>query len=614
MLQRARTRHRRPTRGVEHLLQPVATESITPVTRQRLEVVVIARDVERVGRADEAACRVGLVGQLRDRQVAIPLEPPVAWHGHEPLPVAPNRGDAGRLPADGAARVTPYPVEGRHAGVGERFARFGPRAGLIEPQAGQIRGATWLEPASAKGHRHVPHGVHVQHGAVTRVLEGHHNRRAILHAHGIAKGTERLLRATIAIRTVRRIEVVHVQVFAVDAEDREPPRGMLVVADGHTGNTRLPTADHVPPRCFQVYEIAERRHRNRTVWIVGDERLAARGARPADHPVVALQAVARRHLGGIPSARLRLAPGRGEFVGAKHGGVLRPAQVRQQLGITNGIHRARHDTVERQRHIARFVQVAPLHPLRPQNPHGAGDVGLRTRIVRECIVARYHHLGRPVPRFDAEGGKIRGHQRAIGAHPVHPRVHPVDERADDRLAPRMVVREFHVHVAAIAHETRRPVTCHPARPQRLGHRARGLPAPQLQLEQPIACRAVALRKKQIMLVLRFDVDDARAVPREGHRRLQPLGADRLSARSGRQQDEGRGKSSARTWREHAKQESWENERRAPVSRAWVRDRTRCRGRRRIRRRYRPPSGCREWRRRCDRPASSHCWRRRRLIA
>ena len=55
----------------------------------------------------------------------------------------------------------------------------------------------------------------------------------------------------------------------------------------------------------------------------------------------------------------------------------------------------------------------------------------------------------------------------------------------------------------------------------LGHRARGLPPPQLELEEAVPGRGVSLREEQVRFVPGVDVVDAPAVTPDLHRLGQP---------------------------------------------------------------------------------------------
>jgi hypothetical protein len=94
-------------------------------------------------------------------------------------------------------------------------------------------------------------------------------------------------------------------------------------------------------------------------------------------------------------------------------------------------------------------------------------------------------------------------------------------RLDNQLAARVIPAQFVVQVAAEHVQARALVPPRLARAQDLGHRARGLPPPHLELEQAILRCRVALREKQVGLGLRVDVIDAPAVAEDINRLAQP---------------------------------------------------------------------------------------------
>ena len=85
----------------------------------------------------------------------------------------------------------------------------------------------------------------------------------------------------------------------------------------------------------------------------------------------------------------------------------------------------------------------------------------------------------------------------------------------------MVVRELGVEIAAEHVEPRAAVPLQFAPAQDLGDGARRLPAPHLELEQPVLRGRVALREEQVLLGRRVDVVDAPAVAPDLDRLRQP---------------------------------------------------------------------------------------------
>lgn len=148
--------------------------------------------------------------------------------------------------------------------------------------------APGLHPRRAHRIRHPAHRVLVHHRPVPRVLERHRLRAAPLHRDRLAHRPHRLPGSAVAVlRAVGGIHLVHVQVLAVGAEDREPPGPVLVMPDRHPRHRRLAAADHVPPRGHQVHEVAQRGCRLRPVRVVGHDGPPVQREARTHHPVVA---------------------------------------------------------------------------------------------------------------------------------------------------------------------------------------------------------------------------------------------------------------------------------------------------------------------------------------
>lgn len=67
--------------------------------------------------------------------------------------------------------------------------------------------------------------------------------------------------AVVVAAVVARIELVDVQIFLVQREDREPEGQRTVVPERDSRQRRLARADHVHAGCGQVRDVAQRRHR-----------------------------------------------------------------------------------------------------------------------------------------------------------------------------------------------------------------------------------------------------------------------------------------------------------------------------------------------------------------
>ncbi len=153
--------------------------------------------------------------------------------------------------------------------------------------------------------------------------------------------------------------------------------------------------------------------------------------------------------------------------------------------------------------------------------HGARHVELLAEIAEQAVVARDHDRRGPALgqdpehlELDRQFGRPRPRLVDIG-------VDAVDERRDDRLAARVVPVELGLQVAAEHVQARADVALQRLGSEDLGDGAGGLPAPDLELEQAVARRRVALREEQIRLVLRVDVIDAPTVAQHFDRGREP---------------------------------------------------------------------------------------------
>ena len=75
-------------------------------------------------------------------------------------------------------------------------------------------------------------------------------------------------------------------------------------------------------------------------------------------------------------------------------------------------------------------------------------------VAEQPLVSRDHDLGGPPSGGDAEHPELGGYERGIALGILDERVHPFDERADDRCAARVVVRKLGAHAAAKGEQSR----------------------------------------------------------------------------------------------------------------------------------------------------------------
>ena len=300
---------------------------------------------------------------------------------------------------------------------------------------------------------------------------------------------------------------------------------MLVVADGHPRQHRLAAPDDVPPRRHQVHPVAERRGALHPVGVVDHQGEAGQGAAARDHPVVAadglvvlpLEVDLARQGGGEPLVGGAVAAvGLHDVLGLEpYRAPVRAIQVEDAVVEQRRVHRR----IDGQVGVA-VVVVQLLDRVGAQQGHRARVADLGGDVRHQPLVARDDHLGGPVAGRDPQQLELDGQQRRVGRGPVDVRVDAPHEGRDDPVAPVVVVVHLGGHVAAEPVQPGPDVALELAGPENLRHRARRLPPPHLELEQPVAGRRVALGEEEVRLVLGVDVVDAPAVGDDLHRRLQ----------------------------------------------------------------------------------------------
>ena len=196
--------------------------------------------------------------------------------------------------------------------------------------------------------------------------------------------------------------------------------------------------------------------------------------------------------------------------------------VEDRVGQERGVDRRIEDQVGIADEVAQL-----LHGVGSQFGDRPRAVDFRRHVGDEPLVPRHHHLRRPAPRSDAQKLELDGQQAGLPLGPGDIGVDAVHERRDDGVAPVVVVAHLGRHVAPEPEQPRADVALQFARTEDLRHRAGRLPPPQLELEQPVARRRVALREEEVVLVLRVDVGDAPPVGHDLDRRLQAGSPERL---------------------------------------------------------------------------------------
>ena len=185
--------------------------------------------------------------------------------------------------------------------------------------------------------------------------------------------------------------------------------------------------------------------------------------------------------------------------------------------------------IDRQVGIANVV-VELLDRFRPERGDRPRVVELLGYVRHEPLVARDHHLGRPAPRRDAEQLELERQQVRLAFGAGNVGVDALHERRNDRVPPLVVVAHLGREVAPEAEQAGAGVALELPRAEDLGDGAGGPPPPDLELEQPVAGRRVALGEEQVMLVLRVDVGDPPAVGHDLDRRNEAGRIERLLPR------------------------------------------------------------------------------------
>ena len=273
-----------------------------------------------------------------------------------------------------------------------------------------------------------------------------------------------------------RTDLFDVHVLLVHADDGEPEAHPLVVPGRDAGERRLAGADHVPPRSDEVHDVAQRRHADRSMWVVRKQRFTGRGAGGAHDPVV-------RPL-EPPVAHVSIGLSQGAEVDAcqiePSGGIERPRRIRRPEGL-----RAFHAHEVDQARALQFIQRVPRH--------------------REGRHPLERHLVAPGLGRGPEQRELDGR---VGPDVGDPGVDAVDECAHDLASVRRVARPFARHVPAVGEETRDAVTLDRAGSDDLGEPPLPNPPPHFHLPQPVLRGDEALGEEQVLLRLGVDVRHA----------------------------------------------------------------------------------------------------------
>ena len=356
----------------------------------------------------------------------------------------------------------------------------------------------------------------IQYGTVTCVLQLNALRRLSFDRDGFANDAHILpaIEITVLMR-ILRIHLVYVQVFVILAEHSKAPAAELVVPNRDAGQHGLAAANHIPSRRDQVGEVPERWRDDRPVRIVDDEGKTRLSKPPAHNPVVrsdVVTAVTTRQTEAgnviLPSDYCGITMRRNDVCWSKlDGPAKRPVKAQNVIVQERTIDRR----IKLQHGIAWPKPLKLLHVGRAHGGDRHAQPKLQRDIRQQTLVTRDHHSRRPLARLHAKQLELDRQKLRTPFRLGNVRVDAVDVRTNNRLAARMVVIELLLQILAEEMQSSADVPVQFAPSQYLCHGTRRLPPPQLELKEPVAGYIVALRKKQVMLMLRVDVRHTPAV-------------------------------------------------------------------------------------------------------
>ena len=472
-----------------------------------------------------------------DLEVAVPLVAAVPRYRDETRPVPADGRDPNGLPADVPLDVGPHHVLAGDVRVVAGVPELLPRLRLVHAQAREVRRAADLHPPRAHRVGQIVVPILVYDGSVPRVPVPDPLGRAPFDRDLIVDDPHLLPVAAVpvAVRVVG-VRAVDVEILGVRLEDGESPRTVPVVPDRDAGEDRLAPADHIPARSDEVDEIAQRRCRLHPVRIVRHQRVAAQRAAPRHDPVVA----PRPHPLRLEASRL---------VGCRLPGFLFERPQREGLPVGGGGAEAGldvlglepdgpaegavhvEDLAPEERAVDRGIEIDVrlsrmevgdlLHLLRPHLRDGDPQIQLLPDVHEQALVAGDDDVRGPRLRTDPEHLELDRKEARIAFRLGDVRVDPVREGPDDLRAARVIVIQFRFQIAAEPEQPRTAVALQFTGTEDFGNRARGLAAPEFELEEAVARGAVPLREEEIVLRLRVDVADAPQVLEDLDPGLEP---------------------------------------------------------------------------------------------
>ena len=185
--------------------------------------------------------------------------------------------------------------------------------------------------------------------------------------------------------------------------------------------------------------------------------------------------------------------------------------------------------IDRQIRIADVV-VELFHGVDAERRHRPRVVELLRHVRHQPLMARDDHLRRPAARLDTEQLELYRPQSRLPFGALDVGVDAVHERRNDRVATLVVMPHLGREVAPEAEQAGAGVALQLAGSENLGNRSGRPPAPDLELEEPVAGGRIALGEEQVMLVLGVDVGDPPAVGHDLDRSDQAGRIERLLPR------------------------------------------------------------------------------------
>jgi hypothetical protein len=159
---------------------------------------------------------------------------------------------------------------------------------LCESQAAEIGCRSRFVHHRTQGVGATLRGIFEKDRTVSAELELNRSRRFTFDGDLLADDPQWFPRAVVAnLVGVGGIDFFDEDIVLICARYREAPRQAVVVADMHPDKRGFAGADHVPARCVQVHDVAQRGGGDFAVRIVRHDWLAGGGLGAAHHPVVA---------------------------------------------------------------------------------------------------------------------------------------------------------------------------------------------------------------------------------------------------------------------------------------------------------------------------------------